>query len=118
MSRVLIDGVLDVEGKAACDRCLEVFDLRYEAPVDVQIVRSSMPAPDDDGSETIVMHQAHGQLDMSDAIRESLMLALPLKTVCSEDCQGICAICGANRNQNSCDCEQEITDPRWDGLPT
>jgi uncharacterized protein len=39
-----------------------------------------------------------------------------MKTICSEDCKGICPSCGINRNDSSCSCKKEDIDPRWDGL--
>ncbi len=114
---VLVGGTLQAEGPAECDRCLIGFKLAYEADVEVQIVRTNRPAPAEE-PDTWIFHQARGVIDLTDPLRESVILALPHKRVCDEDCQGICAHCGANRNQDVCDCEQEPTDPRWDALPS
>ena len=57
-------------------------------------------------------------IDLSRMIVEQIVLALPMKPLCKEDCQGLCALCGANRNLVSCDCAPEDTDPRWAPLKT
>jgi uncharacterized protein len=53
------------------------------------------------------------EIDLSFGVRESLLLALPMKVLCSEDCKGLCPHCGANLNEESCDCVAETIDPRW-----
>ncbi len=116
-SRVLVGGRLTAEGTADCDRCLATFPLAYEADVDVQIVRSNAPAPGED-SDTWILHQARGPVDLAEPLREAVVIALPHKRLCDEECRGLCAHCGANRNEVDCDCTQEIVDPRWDGLPS
>ena len=48
--------------------------------------------------------------------REALILALPLKPLCREQCRGLCPHCGTNRNDSECNCSVAIPDPRWDAL--
>jgi DUF177 domain-containing protein len=114
---VVVGGTLKAEGTTDCDRCLVEFTLRYEAAVDIQIVRTTYPAPDEE-LDNWILHQARGVIDLTAPLRESVVIALPQKRVCDDDCKGICAQCGANRNQTDCDCSQEQTDPRWDALPS
>ena len=49
-------------------------------------------------------------------VRELVLMELPPAPLCREDCAGICPTCGADRNQATCDCEQDLGDPRWAGL--
>ena len=51
-----------------------------------------------------------------EAAREQLLLALPLKVTCREDCKGLCPQCGKNLNQERCSCSTEVEDPRWAAL--
>jgi len=55
-------------------------------------------------------------LELNDILQEQVLLALPLQRVCREDCQGICPICGQNRNETECDCRTQIRDERWSAL--
>jgi uncharacterized protein len=56
------------------------------------------------------------ELDLADLAVEQVLLALPMRIVCDDDCAGLCPSCGANRNvEGACRCEPE-TDPRWDAL--
>lgn len=115
--RIVIHGKLDVIGPAECDRCLEPFELAWVADVDAVVVRDPVDGETEDGKAWTV-HQARGVVDLMPALKEAALLTLPLKMVCRENCLGICAHCGANRNKADCGCDQEITDPRWDALPS
>ena len=57
-------------------------------------------------------------LDLNELLREQFYLALPMKPLCTEDCQGICPQCGTNRNTAPCDCHPQWEDPRMAGLKT
>jgi uncharacterized protein len=53
---------------------------------------------------------------LDDLVREAIILSLPLKPLCSEECKGLCPICGTDLNKSHCHCVIEKTDPRWDML--
>lgn len=52
------------------------------------------------------------ELDLSDGLLEQLVLELPIRQLCREDCAGLCPQCGINRNESSCDCRIDNIDPR------
>jgi uncharacterized protein len=56
------------------------------------------------------------QIDLTQMVRESIILELPLAPLCRADCAGICPVCGANRNDQPCSCEVSVTDERWSAL--
>lgn len=76
------------------------------------------PSPDETPTQDESENYPLGDdfLDMAPMIRDQLLLQLPLAPVCSENCKGLCNKCGVDLNKDSCDCESEITDPRWDAL--
>jgi uncharacterized protein len=53
---------------------------------------------------------------LEDVLREQVLLAVPLKTVCREDCRGLCPHCGRNLNVEQCNCAEPLEDPRWSAL--
>jgi uncharacterized protein len=55
-------------------------------------------------------------IDMADDVRQTVLLAVPLKNVCREDCRGLCPQCGRNLNDGACDCKETRVDGRWDKL--
>lgn len=113
--RCVVRGELEAEGTVACGRCLEPFTQSFAAPFAAVILRDAGHETDD--AETLVLHQRRGEIDLGDALREAVILALPQAQVCREDCRGLCVRCGANLNEGLCSCEDDDVDPRWDGLP-
>ncbi len=117
--RVVINGKLEAVGAADCDRCLQHFDMCYQADVNIVVVREGLEYAETAEEGTVwTEHQARGEIDLGPALQEAALLTMPQKMICRENCRGICAHCGANRNEADCDCDQDIVDPRWDGLPS
>ncbi len=55
-------------------------------------------------------------MDLSPLIREQVLLALPTRPLCQEDCRGLCPHCGINLNRSACGCRVETVDPRLEAL--
>ena len=103
-----------------CARCLVSYDLPLEGQVDFIVttaeVREQQKAEAVDSEDYIVVDGNVLVADLTDIIRQALVLELPMKPICRDDCQGLCPQCGANRNESPCDCRVEEPDPRWEGL--
>lgn len=113
-SRFLLNGTLQARGRATCGRCLEEFELSWDVPVEIMVLRDV--ESDEGEGDSLVIRQADGEVDLAEALRESLILAFPPATVCRQDCRGICALCGADLNQGTCSCDAADEDPRWAAL--
>jgi uncharacterized protein len=114
---IRIQGKYSVEMTAQCDRCLGGARFPLEAEFDLYYRPASYIAREeevelDEGEAEIGFYEGKG-LELGDILREQVMLALPMQRVCSEDCKGICPVCGGNRNEATCDCRVENTDDRW-----
>jgi uncharacterized protein len=114
-SRFVLRGELEACGEAVCDRCLGNFPLTFAVPVEIVILRDT--GSEDDDGDTPVIHQRQGEVDLTDALREAVALAVPLQRICREECRGLCPSCGIDLNRETCDCQQDDSDPRWAGLP-
>ncbi|HEX6879487.1 MAG TPA: DUF177 domain-containing protein [Terriglobales bacterium] len=106
--------------EASCARCLEPVAQRLEREYDLlyRPLGSDRRADEVSISEAeteIGYYQGEG-MELADSLREQVLLAAPVKVVCSEACKGICAQCGKNLNEGSCNCAPVMTDPRWDAL--
>lgn len=55
-------------------------------------------------------------LDLDDLALSDILLALPVKNLCKEDCKGLCPVCGVNRNTETCECLKKQVDPRLEKL--
>lgn len=117
---VRIEGRYTVEMSAKCDRCLGSarfplnagFDLFYRPMADIA---SEEEVGIDEGEAEIGFYEGGG-MELEDILREQVLLALPMQKVCSENCKGICPVCGRNRNETGCDCKTENASDRWEAL--
>ena len=90
----------------ACDRCLKPFQQEKTLNFEHVLVQKLNSANDD------YLVCADGVLDLEELVRADVLLELPTKVLCSEDCRGLCAQCGKNLNEGSCTCEKKQIDPR------
>lgn len=116
---IRITGRLTGTMGADCDRCLgpasypldSSFDLFYRPPPQVETEELKI----DEGEAEIGFYEGLG-LELADVVKEQILLAMPMQRVCSENCKGICPLCGANRNEVNCECQEKPTDDRWKAL--
>lgn len=95
---------------ASCRRCLA--DVRLELDAEVRALFTEDPAEDE--TAYAVAAEA-GEIDLSDMVREELILAVAEYVLCREECKGLCAQCGKDLNDGPCSCRPE-PDPRWEAL--
>ncbi len=67
-------------------------------------------------SETEIGYYRESGLALEDVLREQVLLSLPARTLCREDCKGLCPHCGSDRNSETCNCSAVTVDPRWSAL--
>jgi uncharacterized protein len=114
---ILVQGTVHANIPVECSRCLKVFDYSLNIKIEEEYfpvidVNSGTPLeiPEDAGS---FMIDEHHILDLSEAIRQNALLAIPMKPLCREACAGLCQSCGKDLNKGQCDCKQTEIDPRW-----
>jgi uncharacterized protein len=95
-----------------CRRCLAPVDVPLSQPLGLVFVAEEDAAPDDD---CYIVPRRATFVDLSSAVREELLLAVPQYVECREDCRGLCPHCGADLNAGPCGCQPEM-DPRWEAL--
>jgi len=97
-----------VQLEGPCMRCLEA------ALPSISVDAREVDQPDDGGDELSSPYVNGDELDLRAWARDALALALPAQIVCSEDCLGLCPICGENLNEAGPQHEHEAEpDPRW-----
>jgi uncharacterized protein len=117
---IRLRGSLSAGLELPCARCLEPvrqdvsrqFELLYR-PLGTDAGRDELSVTDAEAE--VGYYQGQGIL-LEDVLREQVLLALPLKTVCRESCKGLCPQCGKNLNQEQCSCTVSAEDPRWEVL--
>ena len=105
-------GQLATTVAASCRRCLAPVSLPLAAKVRVLFTADQLA---DDPSVYVIPEQAR-TLDLSEAIREELILAVSEYVLCRDDCRGICPQCGKDLNDGPCECRPGAADPRWAAL--
>lgn len=98
-----------------CRRCLAPVKGGFEREVTLVFV-SEASGEDTDEGEAFDFDPKSGSLDLSDAVREEVVLAANPYVVCDPGCRGLCPRCGANLNEGPCGCTEEEVDPRWEAL--
>ncbi len=113
---ILVRAELNTEIELTCSRCLSPFrypvtlkiEEEYIPVVDI-VSGVLLPGPEEPGSFVIDEHHV---IDLTEAIRQYALLAVPMKPLCKESCAGLCPVCGNNLNQESCRCPEPVTDLR------
>jgi uncharacterized protein len=117
---IRLRGRLSAGLELQCARCLEPVKQDVEREFELLYRPLGADAGRDELSVTaaeaeIGYYQGDGIL-LEDVLREQVLLALPLKVTCREDCKGLCPHCGKNLNQEQCSCNVPMEDPRWAAL--
>jgi uncharacterized protein len=103
-----------------CARCIEPVEIPLAADFDLIFrplgVDGDAPERSITAPETEIGYYQGDGLLLEDVLREQVLLSLPVRTLCNEDCKGLCPRCGANRNNQPCTCDEGPSDPRWEAL--
>lgn len=117
---LLVKCTLKTEVELTCSRCLgrfrHPFKIKFEEEyIPTVDIHSGSPLPSPEEASTFTIDERH-TLDLTEAVRQYSLMAIPMKALCDEDCAGLCQKCGHNLNQGKCDCPAEDIDPRWSEL--
>lgn len=98
--------------KVHCARCGSPMYVDISFPVSEILVREDAEFSED---EDVVSYSGN-VIELDEIITNSFLMNVSGKYLCSEDCKGLCPYCGINLNEQSCSCEKDIIDPRWEKL--
>jgi len=105
--KISLRGEVSATVTSRCAKCLEPVTLDLHTEIDAQFARQ--PDPEDPDLYTF----EGSKVDLTDAVRDALLLELPYRFLCSEDCRGLCSNCGVNLNLGTCTCQEgyNVTNP-------
>ncbi len=112
--KVVLEGDLKARVPLNCSRCLREF--KY--PVETEFRDEFNPAEESEEDLELADEEPgpgyyrNDELDISDVIREWILLSIPIKPLCSAGCKGLCPECGKDFNEGPCECIADETDPR------
>jgi len=117
---VELAGNLATTLETVCARCLKPVAIPLSADFDERLATSISWGAKEEyelGSEDLNLSIFDGTgIDLDQLVREQILLAKPAQVLCSEDCLGLCPVCGADRNTSACKCEAQQIDSRWEKL--
>jgi uncharacterized protein len=112
-----VQGRISAEIESECNRCLQSAEMSLEFPFDAVFVTAENYTQEKEaqlGADDLEVSVFEGdKIDLTELVREQILLNLPTQVLCREDCKGLCQKCGANLNLIDCNCEEEEIDPRW-----
>jgi len=127
----LLDGELTWSGELDCSRCVTPYAFSEAIPLHLRLRRRPAPAAKPEKSGTVegegeeletdpaeidVVGFDEPVLPFDEIAREQVLMALPMKPLCREDCLGLCPQCGRDRNVSECSCDTRPVDPRLEVL--
>ncbi len=118
--RFRLRGKITAQAEVDCDRCLTAIAVPVETEFDVTYVPQADYAAEEKAElqeEDMTLSVLEGEaIDVDELVREQVMLALPTRALCRDDCKGLCPVCSINKNTDACACESKEIDPRWAAL--
>ena len=115
-----LEGRLTYSQTLACSRCLapivQPIESRFEFALRVGAAEPMVGEVELTESDLSTVYLENEQFDTEPILLEQLQLNIPMRLVCRDDCAGLCPTCGVNRNTESCTCESDEVDPRWEAL--
>lgn len=111
----LTDLVVESEGSFVCDRCGKTFGRKIKGKVQTLFCYEKS-FKTEEGDEVKLLQPSDRELDISRDVVDALLLSIPVKILCSENCLGLCPNCGTDLNIETCSCPRENDDSPWDVL--
>jgi len=115
-TQLMLRAEIQTSGRFVCDRCTREFTSPVSTSYQMYYVTEGASFADIDATELQVIPPGSNIIDISDDVRQVSLLAVPLKLLCSEGCEGLCPYCGKNRNVETCTCVGPEEDSRWEAL--
>lgn len=112
--RVWLD--ISCNRQSQCDRCLSDFVYSLDTQAELLIQLRNEGIEDNEDPDYKVVSPSEQELDFTVDIRDAILLAVPSKMLCADDCKGLCPRCGVNLNEETCQCNTEVVNPQWEGL--
>jgi uncharacterized protein len=109
---IIVSGRVTGSFHLRCARCLKEFD----EPFAVELTEMFVPAPDEDADDYPL--DPEGFIEPEQMVRDIVGVELPFSPLHAPDCQGLCPVCGGDRNLGECPGDHPTTDPRWAELET
>ena len=111
-----LNGELDTTIEHKCVRCLDLFHSNISLPINISLTDRLEKIKEVDNSDMVELSTSVDELDLGIIVADLIELDKPMKPLCTDECIGLCPICGINKNDRSCDCKTEQGYDVWEKL--
>lgn len=116
-----VAGTIEVAVRMECSRCLAEYETDARSSFTIFFSRETADGPDEDEVELaeqdlVAATFSGNEIDLLEEMQEQVVMALPFKPLCREECQGLCSRCGADLNKGDCGCEKDATSLSFSAL--
>ncbi len=109
-------GFVSTTAELICSRCLNKCQVPIEIKVDeacsLEAIEQYQPIGEEEESSELIALRRGSRVDLSELLRQLVIVNTPWRWLCRPDCQGLCPVCGQNLNERECDCQRQQADPR------
>lgn len=104
---ILLNAEIELKAQVACARCGKEFDTVFSYSIEQKLTNK---LENNDNEDYILIED--GRMDVSKLVNDSVLLELPSRFLCKDDCKGLCLKCGIDLNVSRCSCDMRDIDPR------
>ena len=113
--QIVLDIIANAEVEFECDRCTKEFESTITGNFKLVCLYKEEDVSDED-INIIYLPPEQDKINISDDVVEYLLLNIPMKKICKDDCKGLCPHCGTDLNEKTCKCNENSTNPVWEPL--
>jgi uncharacterized protein len=111
---ILVNGEVSTKVQLECSRCLDAIEILISAPIESTLTSAEFienkESKELKGEDLDLVTYEGDEFSVDDIVAEPILLMLPLKPLCREECKGLCPQCGKNRNREACTCGSTVAD--------
>lgn len=115
-TQIYLKTKIALEGNFTCDRCLIDFKSQIHTLFNIIFMYEARSLKGELSNDIQIISHDTNYIDIAEDVRQYILLAIPIKILCSENCRGLCPSCGIDLNENQCKCNSATPDPRWEAL--
>ena len=114
--QIVLDCTVQANAHLVCDRCNTDYAELLENDFQLIYAYDKEVEGDEEDDNYRVLTPDQDKIDLTDDAVQFAELALPMKSLCKEECKGLCHKCGADLNSEQCTCSEETYNPQWEAL--
>lgn len=108
---IYLDAIISYQYYENCARCLKEFVNKVETALSGRLMETSKSSDIVDDDELVFFYD-NDEVELTEQVLTSILLSIPMKSLCDDNCRGLCLVCGKDLNKEECNCSIQEIDPR------